>query len=194
MSVLRSDEVSLSGSISNDIFSRLMYSTYVIADISLPNPNVFYELGIRHAIRTRTILIKDKSITNNVFDISHMRHIEYEDTASGLKQLSEELKKAFDLYESSINGILDNQFLELASLLQYQYMSFANQEEEKRKRQQLMLNVMKPLLGNPKIMALILDSTIGSEERNREIGRILSSDPQIVISLLPALLELGVIK
>ena len=192
--MLRSDEVSLSGSISNDIFSRLMYSTYVIADISLPNPNVFYELGIRHAIRTRTILIKDKSITNNVFDISHMRHIEYEDTTSGLKQLSEELKKAFDLYESSINGILDNQFLELASLLQYQYMSFANQEEEKRKRQQLMLNVMKPLLGNPKIMTLILDSTIGSEERNKEIGKILSSDPQIVISLLPALLELGVIK
>ena len=36
---------------------------YVIVDITYPNPNVFYELGIRHAISPRTILIREQKRT-----------------------------------------------------------------------------------------------------------------------------------
>lgn len=60
LSVIRADEELNPSSISNDIFLKLMHSTYVIADITYPNPNVFYELGIRHAISPRTILIREK--------------------------------------------------------------------------------------------------------------------------------------
>ena len=55
---LRADEELNPGSISNDIFTKLMHSKYVIADITYPNPNVFYELGIRHAISPEQFLLE----------------------------------------------------------------------------------------------------------------------------------------
>ena len=45
--VVRADDVAAPGAITADIFSRLMEADYVVADITYPNPNVFYELGIR---------------------------------------------------------------------------------------------------------------------------------------------------
>ena len=44
LEVIRADEELNPGSMSNDIFMKLMHSKYVIADITYPNPNVFYEL------------------------------------------------------------------------------------------------------------------------------------------------------
>jgi hypothetical protein len=49
------------GNIRVDMFEQLMLADLVIADISVHNANVFYELGIRHALRARqTILIRAK--------------------------------------------------------------------------------------------------------------------------------------
>jgi Tetratricopeptide Repeats-Sensor len=47
------------GNIRTDMFEQLLIADLVIADISIHNANVFYELGIRHALRDkRTFLIK----------------------------------------------------------------------------------------------------------------------------------------
>ena len=49
------------GNIREDMFQRLLLADLVIADISIPNPNVYYELGIRHALRSRqTFMIRAK--------------------------------------------------------------------------------------------------------------------------------------
>jgi hypothetical protein len=111
--VIRADEVSTAGSISSDIFKRLILSDYVVADLTYPNPNVFYELGLRHAIRNKTILIKEKGSNNSPFDISSLRYIEYENTASGLKKLKERLSDSFESYEDA-PGLIDNDFLAVA--------------------------------------------------------------------------------
>lgn len=51
--------IARSGNIRLDMFERLVLADLVIADISVNNANVFYELGIRHALRHRpTILIR----------------------------------------------------------------------------------------------------------------------------------------
>ena len=96
LEVSRADDVSLPGSITTDILTRIMHSTCVVADIIYPNPNVFYELGLRHAVRNKTILLKEANSSINVFDISHLRHIEYENTPTGLKELSQKLKETFE--------------------------------------------------------------------------------------------------
>jgi hypothetical protein len=111
--VIRADEVSTAGSISTDIFRRLMLSEYVVVDLTYPNPNVFYELGLRHAVRNKTILIKEKGSENNPFDVSGLRYIEYENTASGLKQLKESLAGAFNIYKEAPSQV-DNDFLAVA--------------------------------------------------------------------------------
>ena len=49
------------GNIRTDMFELLLIADLVVADISIHNANVFYELGIRHAFRDKcTVLIKSK--------------------------------------------------------------------------------------------------------------------------------------
>src|SRR5215475_13507870 len=51
--------IARSGNIRVDMFEKLVLAELVIADISVHNANVFYELGLRHALRDRpTILIR----------------------------------------------------------------------------------------------------------------------------------------
>jgi S-layer protein (TIGR01567 family) len=114
LDVTRADDVDIPGVITNDILKRLMTSDYVVADITFPNPNVFYELGLRHACKIGTILIKEKSDVPLPFDIAHSRYIEYDNTGTGLKKLSQRLKKQFEWFENNKN-IPDNQFIELAN-------------------------------------------------------------------------------
>jgi len=48
-----------SGNIREDMFQQLLIADLVIADVSIHNANVFYELGIRHSLRPRhTFLIR----------------------------------------------------------------------------------------------------------------------------------------
>ena len=42
LEVVRADDVPMPGSISSDILARLMRSDLVVADVTYPNPNVFY--------------------------------------------------------------------------------------------------------------------------------------------------------
>src|SRR5438045_5529193 len=47
------------GNIREDMFSLIVEADLVVCDITIHNANVFYELGIRHALRKkRTVLIK----------------------------------------------------------------------------------------------------------------------------------------
>ena len=124
--VLRADEELNPGCITNGILTKLMHSKYVIADITYPNPNVFYELGIRHAIRTGTILIKEKAQTQVPFDISHLRYIEYGLNPAGMHQLSEEFKKRFG-YFNAHPVKPDNQFLELSEFIRYRPLNYAKE-------------------------------------------------------------------
>ncbi len=80
----RSDEVSEAGLIHKDMIDRIIKSDVVIVDITTVNPNVFYELGIRHtARRSGTILMKmlQKPIP---FNINGMRVIEYDLTPKAI--------------------------------------------------------------------------------------------------------------
>ncbi|WP_131590849.1 hypothetical protein [Pectobacterium brasiliense] len=131
LEIIRADDVSTSGSISKDIFHRLIFSEYVIVDISYPNPNVFYELGLRHAVGSRTILLKEKNSKNVPFDILDLRYIEYENTPKGLKTLSDKLKKTFSNFDNE-TLIVDNEFLSyaLSKGLKFQPIDFQSKKKE----------------------------------------------------------------
>jgi hypothetical protein len=61
LEIMRADDVSAPGTITSDILTRLMHADVVVADITFPSPNVFYELGLRHACKTGTIIIREKT-------------------------------------------------------------------------------------------------------------------------------------
>ena len=78
ISIIRADEENDSGIIHTLMIERLVCTDIVIVDITNENPNVYYELGIRHCARPcTTILIYDKN-TRLPFDIQPLRAIPYE--------------------------------------------------------------------------------------------------------------------
>jgi nucleoside 2-deoxyribosyltransferase len=73
---LRADEDQRSGQIIMHIIEQLHSADIVIADLSGRNANVFYELGVRHALGKKTILITD-DLENIPFDLRGLRAIDY---------------------------------------------------------------------------------------------------------------------
>src|SRR6202023_1509874 len=80
---IRADEEKIGGTIHKPMFERLMLCHYAVADITGANPNVFYELGIRHALRPRSTVILFVAGTVIPFDIALVRGISYKTDGSG---------------------------------------------------------------------------------------------------------------
>ncbi|MFF8967865.1 hypothetical protein [Streptomyces sp. NPDC014995] len=71
----RADEIDSSGMISTQILERILGDELVVADLTDQNPNVFYELAVRHATRKPFIqLIADGQAIP--FDVQGIRTIE----------------------------------------------------------------------------------------------------------------------
>jgi uridine kinase len=76
------------------IIRFIIEADVVIADISDPSPNVFYELGIAHAIGNKTIIIS-QNLKESPFDLQSQFALEYENTDKGLELLGWRLKDIF---------------------------------------------------------------------------------------------------
>jgi hypothetical protein len=74
-------EITRQGNIREDMFRLLVVSDVVIADISIHNANVFYELGVRHGLRDRhTLLIRaEGSKDKHPFDLQTDRYFLYDE-------------------------------------------------------------------------------------------------------------------
>lgn len=76
------------GNIREDMFGLIIEADLVVCDITVHNANVFYELGIRHALRKKgTILIKGAPVADSTpFDILTDRYLEYSVDEPGKKK------------------------------------------------------------------------------------------------------------
>ena len=80
----RADEETASGDILTDMFQELLLADLCIADMSIDNANVFYELGIRHAFRKRGIVHIQAGRAYMPFDVFNVRTIPYHITPEGV--------------------------------------------------------------------------------------------------------------
>ncbi len=79
LKVVRADQIGKPGIISRQVFDYLVRSRLVIADLSLHNPNVFYELAVRHMLKKPVVQIS--RVADKVpFDISQMRTVLIDNT------------------------------------------------------------------------------------------------------------------
>ena len=76
------------GNIREDMFGLIIEADLVLCDITVHNANVFYELGIRHALRKKgTVLIKGAPVADSTpFDILTDRYLEYNVDKPGEKK------------------------------------------------------------------------------------------------------------
>lgn len=90
---IRADEEQTGGIIHKAMYERLMLCEYAVADLSLLNANVFYELGIRHAIRPHSTITLFESSSRLPFDVNFLRSLPYDRKLKNLEVLKSELTK-----------------------------------------------------------------------------------------------------
>lgn len=81
------------GDIMNQVWRDIRRSEVVVADLTGENPNVFYEMGLAHALGKPTILIKQQDTPHVPFDLRSHKYFEY-DTGK-LAELETWLTSAF---------------------------------------------------------------------------------------------------
>lgn len=69
LEVFRADEEQRAGDIRKDMFQELLIADLVVVDLTLDNPNVWYELGVRHALRARGVILVQGPRPTQPFDI-----------------------------------------------------------------------------------------------------------------------------
>lgn len=84
-----------SGNIRSDMFRQLLTASLVIVDVSIPAANVYYELGIRHALRDRGTFMLRSTTDAFPFDLQSDRHFVYDKDVPARRL--EELVKALKL-------------------------------------------------------------------------------------------------
>lgn len=101
------NNLSASVPIINLILNGIASSQYVIVDISEPNANVFYELGITHTVKDAENVFIIKEISSSTpFDIQHLQYISY--NRNNLKDLANNLVKRVEAnqYKNAFKKIL----------------------------------------------------------------------------------------
>lgn len=77
LEVFRADKEQQAGDILTDMFQELLMADLVLADLTLENPNVWYELGVRHALRARGVVLVAGGKAPTAFDLYTSRKARY---------------------------------------------------------------------------------------------------------------------
>src|SRR6201996_2916891 len=80
---VRADEEQAQGFIHKLMYERLLLSEYAIADLTILNANVYYELGVRHAAKPATTVMTMAGQTGLPFDVAGLRALPYDLDAAG---------------------------------------------------------------------------------------------------------------
>lgn len=102
----RSDNIAQPGRITSQIIDHLKNDDLVVADLSRKNPNVYYELAIRHAVKKPVILIGESSL-DIPFDLAAQRVIAYSLDPDDIINAREKLLSQINAVESD-NFIVDS--------------------------------------------------------------------------------------
>jgi hypothetical protein len=123
----RADKLSKPGIITSQIIERLIKDELVIADLTGANPNVYYELAVRHAARKPFVQMICKGETLP-FDIAGMRTIPFELDLEPV----ESAKKDLEDHVKSIEGMKEEEIdSPLTSAIRLRFLTESNRPEGK---------------------------------------------------------------
>lgn len=93
----KSDDDFVEGDLLKSIVEQIVRSAIIIANLDGKNPNVFYELGIAHALGKKTILITSYEPENMPFDVKGKFIIFYQSMEELDQKLENALKSALNI-------------------------------------------------------------------------------------------------
>jgi hypothetical protein len=119
------------------MLERLYFADLVLADMTIPNGNVYYEIGIRHAAKPNGCVLLGADWSRQLFDVAQMRMVRYpmpegditEVTAKGIResiaQAIRALADGLSPMHQSIVGYPDAVRPEMASTMKDQMANLA---------------------------------------------------------------------
>lgn len=88
--VFRADTILSQRNILEDVVSSIIESDLIVADLTGSNANVYYELGLAHALGKRVLLLT-QSIEELPFDLRSYRVISYDTHFASIQKAKDEL-------------------------------------------------------------------------------------------------------
>src|SRR6187551_1703485 len=101
---IRADEEKGGGFIHKPMYERLMFCDFAVADLSFANANVFYELGIRHALKPYTTVSIFEKNTKLPFDTAPLRTKPYDFLDGAVQNLEVNIKSLADTIKINLNS------------------------------------------------------------------------------------------
>lgn len=92
LKIKRADEIFGVKPIVQDIWENINKSAVIIAELTSRNTNVFYEVGLSHAL-PKPIIFITQTMDDVPFDLKYVRCLRYKDTPKGRRGLSQDLYK-----------------------------------------------------------------------------------------------------
>lgn len=80
LTAVRADQIAAPGQITLQVIDHILRARAAVADLTGRNPNVFYELAVRHTARLPVALIVARDEPPLPFDIAQMRTIRFDHT------------------------------------------------------------------------------------------------------------------
>jgi len=101
---VRCDEISEAGWIHAKMFEHIYESELAVVDITSWNPNVFYELGVRHAlVKAVTVIIRKKG-TWMPYNIQGLNILEYDYDPENPDSIADSIEKIAEIIRNSMRG------------------------------------------------------------------------------------------
>jgi hypothetical protein len=95
VSIRRADDVVGAGPFMEKVWNGICAADLIIADCTEQNANVFYEIGIAHAVG-KTVVLLTRSEDDIPSDIKHYEYIPYVDDPDGVGELIAKLKSLIE--------------------------------------------------------------------------------------------------
>jgi tetratricopeptide (TPR) repeat protein len=177
---LRADEETIGGIIHKPMFERLILCPYAVADLTLANANVFYELGVRHAFRPWSTVPVIAGASRLLFDVQMLRTVPYQLGADGTPDPAkiQGAKAAITaMLIEARNGSKDSPIFQLLDYVQAP--DLAHEKTDVFRKQVVYSNAIK----NELAAARSTKTTDAVSAVEQELGRIADQESGIVVDL-----------